>query len=93
MTHAVVTGAVVGRIPHGDGFIDVTPDVVYVESEEEAQAIAESIDVESAVRGVHPLQAECTHLDDPDAYPDGIPDDVREAHQAAHKALNEKAGI
>jgi hypothetical protein len=84
--HALVTGPITGRIPHGDGFVDVTPDVVYLDSEEEARAVADSVEVEHAVRGTHPLQAQCAALD-------GAPDDVVKAHRAAHKALNEKAGL
>jgi hypothetical protein len=60
--HALVTGPITGRIPHGDGFIDVTPDVLHFDSQEEAVAAAESIGVEHAVRGTHPLQAECAAL-------------------------------
>jgi hypothetical protein len=93
MTHALITGPITGRIPHGDGFADVTPDVVYLHSEEEAVALADSIEVEHAVRGTHPLDAECAQLDDPAAHPDGIPDEVRKAHQKAHKALRKKAGL
>lgn len=91
--YALVTGPIQGRIPHGDGFVDVTPEVLLFDSEDEVIAVAEAIEVEHAVRGTHPLDAECAHLDDPAAYPDGIPDDVRKAHRAAHKTLKEKAGL
>jgi hypothetical protein len=93
MTHALVTGPIQGRIPHGDGFVDVTPDVVMVDSVEEAHALAESIELEHAVRGSHPLQAECANLDNPELHPHGIDDKLREQHQAAHKALNKKVGL
>ena len=93
MSHALITGPITGRIPHGDGFIDVTPDVILLDTEEEAQAIAESISVEHAVRHTHPLDAECADLDDPVLHPGGVPDEVRTAHQKAHKALRKKAGL
>lgn len=91
--YALVTGPIQGRIPHGDGFVDVTPDVVYFDSAEESTAVAEAIEVEHAVRGTHPLDVECANLDDPALNPDGAPDDVVKAHRAAHKALKKKAGI
>jgi hypothetical protein len=92
-SHALVTGPITGRIPHGDGFVDVTPGVLLFDTQEEAQAVAESIDVEHAIRGTHPLQAECAALDDPAAFPDGPPQDVVKRHRAQHKALNKKAGL
>lgn len=91
--HALITGPIDGRIPHGDGFVNVTPDVLLFDTQEEATAVADSIELEHAARGTHPLQAECANLDDPALHPDGIPDDVRKAHQSAHKALNKKAGL
>jgi hypothetical protein len=91
--HALVTGAIAGRIPHGDGFLDVTPDVLTFDTLEEAQAAAESIGVEHAIRGTHPLQAECVNLDDPAAFPDGAPADAVKRHRREHKALNRKAGL
>lgn len=91
--HALVTGPIQGRIPHGDGFLDVTPDVLQFDTVEEAQAAAESIGVEHAIRGSHPLQAECANLDDPVCFPAGAPDDVVKRHRREHKALNRKAGL
>jgi hypothetical protein len=91
--HALVTGPIQGRIPHGDGFLNVTPDVLTFDSVEEAQAAADSIEIEHAARGTHPLQAECSHLDDPTAFPDGAPDELLQQHRAMHKALNKKAGL
>ena len=94
--HALVTGPINGRIPHGDGFIDVTPDVVFLDSAEEVAAVAESIEVELATRGEHPLQAECAVLSNADAiHPGGLSFDesVITEHQAAHKALNKKVGL
>ena len=88
MTHALVTGPISGRIPHGDGHLDVTPDVVFFDSSEQAQAAAESIEIEHAVRGTHPLQEECPVLSE-----HGGHDNVIAAHRAAHRALNEKAGL
>lgn len=93
MTHALVTGNITGRIPHGDGFVDVTDPIVYVDSEEEAKAIAESIDIENTIRHNHPLDQECDDLDNPVLHPEGVPDEVRQAHQEAHKAMKKKAGL
>lgn len=90
--HALVTGPITGRIPHGDGHFDVTPDVLYFDSADEAQAVAASIEAEHAVRGSHPLQVECATLSDPVLAPE-FPDEVLEAHRAAHKALNERFGL
>lgn len=91
--HALITGPIQGRIPHGDGFVDVTPEVVYFDTEEEAQSAAEAIEIEHAVRGTHPVQHECGVLDDPEIRPEGVSPDVIKAHRAAHRALNEKAGL
>ena len=94
--HALVTGPITGRIPHADGHVDVTPDVLYFDTEEEAQAVADSIEIEHAVRGTHPVQEECEVLSRRDEiHPGGLgwSDDVIKAHQAAHKALNKKAGL
>lgn len=88
--HALITGPIQGRIPHGDGFQDVTPDVLYFDSEDEAKAVADSIEVEHAVRGTHPVQQECVVLDE---HRDEFPESAVKAHQAAHKALNKKAGL
>lgn len=92
-THALVTGPIAGRIPHGDGHLDVTPDVLYFDTLAEAKAAADSIEVEHAVRGTHPVQLECSVLDDPEIRPEGVHPDVIKAHRAAHKALNKKAGL
>ena len=81
MSHALVTGPITGRIPHGGGFVDVTPDVLMFDTPEEAAAVAESIEAEHAVRGTHPVQLECAVLSE------------HADHQAAHKALNKKAGL
>lgn len=89
MTHALITGPIQGRIPHGDGFVDVTPEVVYFDSAEEAQAVADSIEVEHVARGTHPVQHECGVLNQ---FPDEFHPDVVKNHQAAHKALNQKVG-
>lgn len=109
MTHALITGPIQGRIPDGKGgFVDVTPDVLLLDSPEEAQQVADAIEAEHAVRGTHPIQAECAVLGPVNAALQesaaegrrvatllGVHDhkSVIEAHQAAHKALNEKAGI
>ena len=95
-THALITGPIAGRIPHGDGFLDVTPDVLHFDSVEEAQAAADSIELEHAARGTHPVQLECEALRRRDEiHPGGLgfSDDVVKAHQDAHKALNKKAGL
>jgi hypothetical protein len=92
-THALVTGpTIIGRIPHGEGFLDVTPDVLYFDTHAEALAAADSIEVEHHVRGTHPIQLECQALDDPEQYPNGISDEHRAAHRAAHRELNARMG-
>jgi hypothetical protein len=88
--HALITGPIQGRIPHGDGFVDVTPDVLMFDSEDEARTVADSIEVEHAVRGTHPVQQECAVLDQ---HRDEFPAEAVKAHQAAHKALNKKVGL
>lgn len=93
MTHALITGPIQGRIPHGDGFVDVTPDVILLDSQEEAEAVAEAIALEHAHRGTHPIQHECGVLDDPQVRPEGVSESDIKAHRSAHKALNQKAGI
>jgi hypothetical protein len=107
--HALITGPISGRIPNGDGFVDVTPDVLLFEDPEEVNAAADAIEVEHAVRGSHPIQAECEVLGPLNAaLESGNADDARalayslgvhdhkavvQAHQKAHKALNKKAGL
>jgi hypothetical protein len=96
MTHELITGPnIQGRIPHGDGFVDVTPEVLFFETPEEAAEVADSIEVEHAIRGTHPIQDECPVLSDAEVHPGGLSLDpeVIKAHQAAHKALNKKAGL
>lgn len=93
MTHALVTGPIDGRIPHGDGFLNVTPDVIVFDTEEEARAAAEAIELEHVARGTHPVQVALANLDNPELYPDGAPAEVRKEIHTALKALNEKAGI
>jgi hypothetical protein len=88
--HALVTGPITGRIPHADGFHDVTPDVLYFDTEDEAKAVADSIEAEHAARGTHPVQTECAVLSQ---HADEFPEATHQAHRAAHAALNEKAGL
>jgi hypothetical protein len=90
MAHALVTGPIVGRIPHGDGFLDVTPDALVFDTAEEAQAAADSIEAEHLARGSHPVQTECAVLSQ---HADEFPADVISSHKTAHKALNKKAGL
>lgn len=91
MTHALFTGAgITGRIPHGDKWLDVTPDVLTFDTPEEAQAAADSIEAELHTRGVHPVQTECAVLSQ---HGDEFPDEAVKAHQSAHKALNKKMGV
>lgn len=85
--HALVTGPITGRIPHGDTFIDVTPDVLLFDTPEEAQAAAASIEVEHATRGTHPVQLEREALRQ---HPDAFPDEVHELHAARHAELMTK---
>jgi len=85
--HALITGPITGRIPHGDGFVDVTPDHLYFDTAEEALAVAASIEAEHHARGTHPIQlaVKPEHLD-------GVhPDEVARRH-AAHAELNERMG-
>lgn len=94
---AVVTGPITGRIPikhakHPEGFVDVTPYVVYTDDLDHAHAIADAIEVEHHVRGTHPLQTECAYLDDVTQHPNGLDPERIKAHRAAHKALNKKVG-
>jgi hypothetical protein len=107
--HALITGPIQGRIPDGDGgFLDVTPDVLLLDSPEAVQAAAEAIEVEHAVRGTHPVQQECAVLGPVNAALQesdeagrseairlGVHDhkNIISAHQKAHKALNKKAGL
>jgi len=57
--HALVTGPIAGRIPTpskkitGDN-VDVTPDILYFDSEAEALAVGEAIGDEHEVRGTGP---------------------------------------
>lgn len=63
-THALVTGPIAGRVPVGDGhpdaFVDVTPDVLLFEHDDDGglppalTAVAEAIDAEHRIRGTHP---------------------------------------
>lgn len=96
--HALVTGPITGRIPTPDksisgDFVDVTPDVLYFDSQDEALAVASAIEDEHAARGSHPVQLECAYLDDPSQHPGGVPKDRIDEHRKAHKALNKKAGL
>lgn len=63
--HALVTGVnISGRIPvpeHPEGWVDVTPDVLYFEHDSNETPdiihhIAKAIDAEHRVRGTHPDQ-------------------------------------
>lgn len=80
-THALVTGnTIAGRIPvdhpdHPDGFIDVTPPVLYFEHDDEDRppdgllAAADAIEDEHWVRQTHPVQLSLQALNDPEQYP------------------------
>ena len=57
--HALITGPITGRIPikhdnHPDGWVDVTPDVIYADDEHHVQALADAISDEHHARGTHP---------------------------------------
>jgi hypothetical protein len=63
--HALITGnSISGRIPvpeHPDGYVDVTPDVLYFEHDSDetpdiVHHVAAAIDAEHRVRGTHPEQ-------------------------------------
>lgn len=87
---ALITGPIEGRIPHGDGFLNVTPPVLEFDSEEEAQAAADSIEVEHAMRGSHPVQLAAEAVD---AHPDEFPEVTVKDTQNALRALNKKVGL
>lgn len=93
MTHALITGPIDGRIPTGDGkFLNVTPDVLFFDTHDDALAAANAIEAEHHARGSHPLQVECRYLDDPAEHPGGVPQDRIHAHRVAHTALNKRVG-
>ena len=57
--YALVTGPITGRIPitheaHPDGWVDTTPDVLILDSEDQVKAVADAIIAEHRVRGTHP---------------------------------------
>ena len=59
MSHALITGPIVGRIPidheaHPEGWVDVTPDVLMFDDLERVHAIASAIEDEHRARGTHP---------------------------------------
>ena len=59
MSHALITGPIVGRIPiaHAsspDGWVDVTPDVLLFDDLDTVNAVASAIEDEHRVRGTHP---------------------------------------
>lgn len=95
---ALVTGTTIsGRIPishprHPDGWVNVTPDVIYSDDVEHLQAVAHAIEVEHVARGTHPTQLECAHLDDPTMHPHGVDPARRGQHRAQHAALNVRVG-
>jgi hypothetical protein len=108
--HALITGPIQGRIPDGNGgFVDVTPDVLLFDNEDDVTAAADAIEIEHAIRGSHPIQQACAALGPINAaleagnageakrlaYDLGIHDHkgTIDAHQKAHKALNKKAGL
>lgn len=83
--HAVVTGPITGRIPTPDGaiphdFVDVTPDVLYFDTEELAVSVAHAIEDEHYVRDTHPVQEQCRELH----AQEDISDEEMEAHRALH---------
>ena len=58
-THALVTGPITGRIPishkaNPEGWVDVTPDVIYSDDPKHIDALAAAISDEHTVRGTHP---------------------------------------
>lgn len=95
--HALVTGPIAGPVPTpspeipGD-FVDVTPPVLYFESEKVALAVADAIEDKLYADGLHPTQGECTYLDTEAEHPGGVDPDRRAAHKKAHKALDKKMG-
>lgn len=97
-THALVTGVnISGRIPvpeHPDGWVDVTPDVLYFEADSNdtpdiVHHVADAIEVEHYVRKTHPTEQACRALSDPQEYPNPSPELIA-AHKAEHEALHAK---
>lgn len=92
--HALITGAITGRIPTPDpgidgDFLDVTPDVLYFDDQATAIKVADAIEVEHYVRGSHPVQLECAAMD---AQPD-ITDEARAAHKKLHTKVAKRVGL
>lgn len=93
---ALVTGlGISGRIPinherHPEGFVDVTPPVIYSDDPDHLQAVADAIEDEHFVRGTHPAQLAVKALDDPKQFPDGVTDEHREFAHATHREVEER---
>ena len=60
-SHAVVTGPITGTVTLSDGrVVDVTPEVVYVEDQATAVAVAHAIGLHHAAHG-HPTDPHFTY--------------------------------
>lgn len=86
--YALVTGPISGRIPTPDpaveaDFVNVTPDVLFFDSQEEVLRVADAIEDEHWARDTHPIQEQCRELD---SQPD-ISDEEREQHRALHAEI------
>ncbi len=99
--YAVLTGAVSGNIPitheaFPTGVVDVTPGVLMVGSQDEADAVAAAIEKHLVRLGTHPVQLADRALrrDAKTAKIRGVslPDGLRETHEQQMKDLAERTG-
>lgn len=82
--HAVITGPITGRVETPDPLVpadsvQVTPDVLYLDTQEQAVALADAIEDTLWQRGTHPLHEQLAELE---AQADVTPQQV-----ADHKRL------
>jgi hypothetical protein len=101
-THALVTGPIQGRIPvdgHPEGWVDVTPDMIFFEHDDENEAppqllaVAEAIENEHYRRGSHPLQLAERALQDPGQYDPEGDQPAREEHARQLADLHKRMGL
>ncbi len=99
--HVVLTGPVAGRIPvdhpaFEDGIVDVTPGVLEVGTQEEAQAVADAIERHLVRLGTHPVQLADRALarDSKVAKARGVrlPDGLLDTHKKQKQELAERTG-
>lgn len=99
--HAVLTGPITGRVPidheaFPDGVVDVTADVMYVGTQEEAVAVADAIEKEHVRRNTHPVQlaARAMKRDEPVLAEQGlsVPKALVDTHKRQLRELAERTG-